>query len=860
MKRLFILVCALVVILLTAAVIVPFLIPTAVYKAQIETAATKALGRDVTLVGDPKLSILPVISARIDGATIANPDGFTDPLMIEAGSLQADVKILPLLSRRVEIGKITLSDSTVRLERLADGRVNWDFPALQADPDNPSSFETGIDRAALSNAAVFYKDWTTGDQYALTEFNASAQLKALDQPFSSRGDGRINGQPFDYRVKLETLQDLTASKPVIVDARLGTIYGDVAYDGGLTLGDSPVLQGEFEVDSDTLGEVLAIVGSADLPIVASALDSIRAKGTISGPALTANLDFTTLRLQATGLKVDYKGALALGTVPQIDGTIDLNAADAQRLLKPGHPMAAMLALLGDVDLSATLKGPLSAPALTGIKFKQRAPDLNTDYSGNLSLSGDQALDGMLNLTSDNPRAVLEAFGTILPDGESLNRLSIEGRTTGSVLAPNLSNAKLRLDDTTASGSLGADLRGPRPRLVADLVMDQLDVTPFLGSGSQKQDPNPTLSEDWDDTPFDLAGLRAVDATVTVAAESVVIDQITLSDAVLNTRLDDGRLSAIFRQDGDTPGFRVFQGDWYGDLVLDASRSTPRLQIEALASSIAAQEMLTALTGFQNLSGLGDVHVNLSSEGNSLKALVNGLDGNFESDLNHGALKGVNLAKMVRDTTNLGDLLRSGNLTIETFRDAFSPEAETDFSNFIGHLAFSNGVATISNLNLDNPVVGVTGTGRIDLGARTLDISLTPRVDITATGAGSTIGLANIPIPVRVYGNWAQPQFGLDSRAVQAELTARLRGQAASELGDRIGGDAGRIIGGIVGGQGVPVPASPPAPDPETDAPVEEAANEPDLEEELLNSALGAIFGSRDDAPPAEDDKPQDTPN
>ena len=50
------------------------------------------------------------------------------------------------------------------------------------------------------------------------------------------------------------------------------------------------------------------------------------------------------------------------------------------------------------------------------------------------------------------------------------------------------------------------------------------------------------------------------------------------------------------------------------------------------------------------------------------------------------------------------------------------------------------------------------------------------------------------------------------------------------------------------------------PDPETDAPVEEAANEPDLEEELLNSALGAIFGSRDDAPPAEDDKPQDTPN
>lgn len=857
MKRLFILFSALVAILLAAAVVAPFLIPTAVYKTQIETAATKALGRDVTLIGDPKLSILPVISARIDGAEIANPDGFSDPLMIEAGSLQASVKILPLLSRRVEIGKITLSDSTVRLERLADGRVNWDFPALQADPDNPSTFETGIDGAALRNAAVFYKDWTNGDEYALTDFNASAQLKALDQPFSSRGDGRINGQPFDYRVKLETLQDLTASKPVILDAKLGTIYGDVAYDGGLTLGDTPILQGDFDVESDTLGDVLAILGTANLPIVASALESVRAKGTISGPALTSNLDFSTLRLEATGLKVDYKGTLALGQIPQIDGTVDLNAADAQRLLKPGHPMAAMLALLGDVDLSATLRGPLSAPALTGIKFKQRAPDLNTDYSGNLSLSGDQLLDGALNLSSDNPRAVLDVFDIALAQGQSLNRLSIEGQTTGSLLAPALSDAKLRLDDTNATGNLGADLRGPRPRIVADLTMDELDVTPFLGSGSQKQDPDPSLNEDWDDTPFDLAGLRAVDATVTIAAETVVIDQIALSDAVLNTRLDDGRLSAIFRQDDDTPGFRVFQGEWYGDLVLDASRSTPRLQVEALASSIAAQEMLTALTGFQNLSGLGDVHVNLSSEGNSLKALVNGLDGNFESDLNEGALKGVNLAKMVRDATNLGDLLRSGNLTLASFRDAFSSEAETDFSKFIGNLEFSNGIATISNLNMDNPVLGVTGTGIIDLGARTLDISLTPRVDITAAGAGSTIGLANIPIPVRVYGNWASPQFGLDSGAVQAELTARLRGQAASELGDRIGGDAGRIIGGIVGGQGVALP--PPSTEPDTEAVPEDAASEPDLEEELLNSALGAIFGNRDEAP-AEDDTPEDPSN
>ncbi|MCR9078794.1 MAG: AsmA family protein [Hyphomonadaceae bacterium] len=862
MKRLLIILSALIAILLAAAVIIPFLIPTSVYKSQIESAATTALGREVTLKGDPKLSILPVISARIDGADIANPEGFSDPLMIEAGSLQATVKLLPLLSRRVEVGKITLDDATVRLEQLADGSVNWEFGTPGSDPESGGGFETGIDRAALSNASVFYRSWVTGEQYALTEFDGSAQLKALDQPLSSNGKGRLNGQPFDYRIRLDTLQDLTAGRPVILDAKLGTIFGDIDYDGALTLADTPVLDGSFDIASDTLGQLLTVLGDEDLPIVASALNSVRAKGTVSGPALTAAIDFTTLKLGATGLDLDYKGALTLGASPSLNGTVDMNAADAQRLLKPGHALIPLLALMGDVDLSADVTGPLNAPALTGIKLKQRSADLATDYSGDLSLAGDQAITGALDLRSDNPRKVLETFGTVLPEGESLNAVSIKGQTTGSLMAPNLSGAALVLDDTTATGDIGADLRGPRPRIVADLTMDTLDLTPFLGSGSQKQDQTPSLNEDWDDTPFDLAGLRAVDATVTVAADTVVIDQITLQDALLNTRLDDGRLSAIFRRDDDTPGFRVFQGDWYGDLVLDASRSTPTLELEALATSIAAQEMLTALTGFQNLSGLGDVHVKMSSQGNSLKSLINDLDGNFESDLNHGALKGLNLAKMVRDATSLTDLARSGNLTITSFRDAISPEAETDFSQFIGNLEFTNGVASISDLSIENPVVGITGAGSIDLGARTLDISLTPRVDISASGAGSTLALGDIPIPVRAYGNWSNIQFGIDQAAVQAELTARLRGQAGSEIGDRIGGDAGRIIGDIIGGRST-APSTPsetpsePSTEPPADA--EQPAEEPDLEDELRDRALDALFGRRDPEPPAEEAPEPETP-
>lgn len=850
MKRILIIAGAIFAILIAVLVTVPFLIPSSVYKAQVESAATKALGREVTLQGDPRISILPVLSASIDGVEVANPEGFSDALMIEAGSLRASVKILPLLSQRVEIAQITLNDSTVRLERLADGRANWEFgisdtPAGDEQPAPDSgSIETGIDRAALSNSAVYYRDWTTDTQYALTEFDATARLAALDKPLSSAGTGRLNGQTFDYQIRLETIAALTAQQPVTLDLNLTTIYGAISYDGALTLTDAPSFDGAFEVKSDTLGQILPILGGDQLPIVASALDSLRAKGTVRGAATEAALDFTSLKLGATGLNLDYMGEVTLGETPVLNGRVELNAADAQQLLKPGNTLIPLLAMLGDVDFAATLSGPLMTPSLTGIVLKQRGQDLTTDYSGNLNLAGEQALDGMLNLSSDNPRAVLLALGTELPAGDSLNNIAISGQTTGSVLAPSLDQASFTIDDTVATGQVGADLRGDRPRIMADLNMGQLDLTPFLGSGSQQNDTEPNLNEDWDDTPLDLAALKMFDATVTVAAGEVVMDQIVLNDALLNTRVDAGRLSAVFRQDDDRPGFKVFQGNWSGDLVLDASRSVPRLEIEALADSIAAQDMLTALTGFKNLSGLGDVHLDLSSEGNSLKSLIGGLDGKFESDLNEGALKGLNLAKLVRDGSNLRDLLASGDLTIASFRDAFSPEAETDFSKFIGNLEFNNGVASITNLNIDNPVVGITGAGSIDLAARTLDIRLTPRVDTSAAGAGSTLGLANIPIPVRVYGSWSSVQFGLDGSAVQAELTSRLRSQAAGEIADRIGGDAGNIIGGIIGGQSAP---------PATEDGAEDEA--PDLEDELRDRALDALFGNRGRTP----DEPEETP-
>ena len=471
MKRILIIVTAIVVILAIAVITLPFLIPSSVYKAQIEKAATTALGREVTLLGEAKLSIFPVISAKIGGAQVANPEGFDGDYMIEAGELKGSVKLWPLFSRKVEISEITLTDATIRLERLPDGRANWQFGTPGMDPDGDpgdtsGGLSTGIARARLTNASIYFNDHPADQHYTLTKFNAEARLIALDQPFTSKGDGWLNGQPFDYDVTLASFELLSQTQPATLDLDLTTDFGRIQYDGTLTLGDLAVFDGAFDVRSETFGPRLDVL-APDLPFKASEIKSLRTSGRMTGSTNDLVLDFANLDLKATGLTLGYIGEMRLAQTASLNGNITLDADRAQRLLKPGQTtfaaLTAPLAVLGEVNLTSTVRGTLTEPSFSNIQLKQRSGVLSTDFQGAVSLSGDQALNGTLSTSSNDLRGLMTQLDVDLPPGESLNNFSLSGDAQGSLSSLTLSGAKLALDETTATGSLGADLSSARPR-------------------------------------------------------------------------------------------------------------------------------------------------------------------------------------------------------------------------------------------------------------------------------------------------------------------------------------------------------------------------------------------------------------
>src|SRR6267143_1774547 len=116
-------VAAVLVLVVAALILVPFLVDTPRVQALIASNASQALGRPVKF-RSMSISVLPLPAVALHGLEIAEDPQFgTEPfLKLETGKVR--LKLLPLLTGRVEPGEIKLRRPVIRVIQTADGRMN----------------------------------------------------------------------------------------------------------------------------------------------------------------------------------------------------------------------------------------------------------------------------------------------------------------------------------------------------------------------------------------------------------------------------------------------------------------------------------------------------------------------------------------------------------------------------------------------------------------------------------------------------------------------------------------------------------------------------------------------------------------
>ena len=755
MKRVLLIVSGIVALLIIAAFSVPFFIPKSVYKNQIENAATNALQRDVTLAGDVKISVFPRISASVEQVSVANPDGFATPNMIEAGALRGSVKWMPLLSRRVDVQEIAFVDADVFLQRKADGNTNWEFASSKEASPPPEgtngSFDAGIESAILKNASLTFQDDQSGETYKLSELDLEASLRGMDQPLSATASGRFQEQAFTIDIWLDAPEALTRNLPAQARLDLASDLANIKYDGSVQLGDAPSLNGTFET---VVADLAALTQQFELDV----------------PARSA---------------------------------------------------------LGRLQVAGKASGALDSPSLTELKLTHDSDLLSASYEGSVSLNGDGTVAGTLSIASDRMRDLLSAAAIELAPGDTLQTFAVSGTANGTFKSVMVNNLNLSLDALRGTGQAGIDVSATTPRMIGDLSVPALDLTPFMG----EPDPEKTNQgiQPWSDETLELSGLKSVNANLSLEVGSLTIGDVELTDAVMDVDLTDGLLTADLSQ------FKAFSGLWLGKLTVDARPATPKVGFDMQGQNVAVANLLGTLAGFDSLTGTGQFKVSAQSSGTSIDAIMQAIDGEVSTSLSDGVVKGLNVAALVRSASSLKQAIATGSIQELNFGEALSQNAETDFSSFNTVLKVNDGVANVDVMKLLSPILGVDGTGQINLAGQSMDLRLATSVDKSAQGQGSVVQLNGIPVPIRISGAWTNPKVTPDLSGVSSAFKAELGSRVLEELGVSNSAGSGStedVIGGLLGIK---------KPDPEAptdDAPAETSA------EDVAIKALGGLLNNR----------------
>lgn len=423
MSRILFGIVALIAIALAVLVLAPGVIPASTYKGRIETAASNALGREVTIGNDLSIQIIPRTSFKVSELTIANADGFDGDYLAQVGSANIGVKLFPLLSGSVEVDRFVLAEPEINLIRKANGSVNWnlaanDAPAStdQAEPEaggnaGSSLRELKLGDVRINNGRATYIDQSANQNFAAEDIDLRVILTSLSAPLEVDGNMTFQGEPTTIDLVLTDLSKVMAgdSADLKLDMQIGetTAGADLDIISGETLSYS----GPIDFSAPDLPAFAALVGTqlADSP----GFDKLSLAGDVEGGPNAMRLSNARIGFD----EIDAQGSLSLdwsGAKPRAGGILATELLDLRPYMPPPAESAE-----GFPEWS---QEPMDFSGLNNI-------DANFDISTDQILLNDLEIgESRLQLAIINGRMTADIPELAMYGGQGSGRIVVNART------------------------------------------------------------------------------------------------------------------------------------------------------------------------------------------------------------------------------------------------------------------------------------------------------------------------------------------------------------------------------------------------------------------------------------------------
>jgi AsmA protein len=336
-----------------------------------------------------------------------------------------------------------------------------------------------------------------------------------------------------------------------------------------------------------------------------------------------------------------------------------------------------------------------------------------------------------------------------------------------------------LGDAAFNGWASVDLAS-KPLVKLDLDFQRFDIA--MAKGNAGSAPQP-----WSNVPIDLSGLNYVDLQAKVSAAEINIGDTHIAPVAIDATLASGVLK------GRLANLGAYGGQANADLIVDATAAVPAYALRSDLAGVRALPLLQSAADFDKLDGKLQAKLSLQSTGASQRAIMSNLDGTVFTVFQDGAIRGINVAQMIRSLT-------SG--TLSGWQQ--DNQQTTDLTQLSASFRIEKGKATSTDLNLVGPLVRVTGSGTIDLAEKSLALRTEPKLVMTTQGQGRTSDPVGLGIPVVIDGPWASPRIYPDMAGILDNpdaAYAKLKDMGKGLFGPNgaLNGLGGNLLGGNAAG-------------------------------------------------------------
>ncbi len=748
MRMLFKLILFIIILIIAGLIALPFIVDPNDYKQEITEQVEKATGRTLIINGDIDLSVFPWIALELGQLSLSNAQGFKAETFANVDAADIRIKLMPLLSKKLELDTIILDGLVLNLEKNKAGKTNWDdltggskkVDDKKPAESNASNQESSASLAAvtiagvkLTNANILWDDASTAENYQLKNFNLTTDPLIPSKPTALNISFNVASQKPQAEAHIELagkiMLDMDNQQYSFTGLNFSTqakgseigfekadinLTGDITADMVKQLITVDGLQLSAEITEPSLPG-----GKANLELSSNIIANMKQQ--------TADLSKLVISLQDLSITGDVKASKLSSDNPNVDGTINIAAFNLRQLAKS---MAIELPIMAD---DSTLE----------------LVQLNTNFSASSK-----------HFNAKN-------IAVILDQSELTGQFSLTNFSSPAY------NFKLNLDEIDAD------------RYLPPASEESASTTPTSSSPA----PASEASSGADKLP--LEPLRAINAKGIIDIAKLKISGTHSEKIHLELNASKGliKLSPI--------SANLYQGQYKGNVNLDARGKTLKLAIDENLTDVQAGPLLKDLTGDDQLSGAANAQVKLTGNGATVDGIKKTLSGKGQFSFKDGAVKGINIAESIRKAKAV---LKGGTTTTS------EAPLQTDFASLTGSFVATNGIISNQDLALMSPLLRLNGAGKVDLPKEGINYGL--KVSIVGSSKGQAgkelADLKGLTIPVKITGTFSKPKPSVDLASMfKEQATEEIKAKVADKLQDKLGGDLGGLLGGVLGTTAAP---------------------------------------------------------